>query len=152
MLRPILADLALAAKRRWPGLYGLVRDAAPSLIRDRLSREIYHRNLGAMGSREGIFTKIYQTDWWGSAESKSGAGSQLSRTEMFRMELQEWIANRRIASLLDAPCGDYNWIRHVTLPDQFRYLGGDIVGELIEANRRRYPAVDFQQMDIVCDP
>ena len=76
---------------------------------------------------------------------------QLSRTETFRAELQAWVAQKRIASLLDAPCGDYNWMRHVQFPDDFRYVGGDIVGELIAANRRRFPGVHFVEMDIISD-
>ena len=151
MLQQILADLALTAKKRMPGLYGLVRDAAPSLIRNRVSYEVYRRNLGALANREQIFTKIYHSGWWGSPESKSGAGSQLSRTETFRGAFQAWLEDNRVASLLDAPCGDYNWMQHVRLPARFRYIGGDIVGELIESNRARFPAVEFRQMDIVSD-
>jgi hypothetical protein len=151
MFQHILADLALTAKKRAPELYALVRDAVPTAIRSRMSQEIYQRALGAMGDRKGIFTKVYSSDWWGSPESKSGSGSQLSRTETFRAELQAWVAQNRIASLLDAPCGDYNWMRHVQFPDDFRYVGGDIVGELIAANRRRFPGVHFVEMDIISD-
>ena len=152
MLQHILADLAMTAKRRLPALYGILRDAAPVRLRCRMSDTIYQRNLGTLSDREGIFTKIYRSDWWGSPESKSGAGSQLARTETFRRELRAWIRNGRLMSLLDAPCGDYNWIRHVEFPDNFRYVGGDIVGELIEANRNQFPAVEFLHMDVLTDP
>jgi hypothetical protein len=152
MFQHILADLALTAKRRMPGLYGLLRDAAPTLIRNRMSDEVYRRNLGTLGDREQIFTKIYRTDWWGSPESKSGAGSQLVRTETFRRGFQAWLEENCIMSLLDAPCGDYNWMQHVDFPPRFQYVGADIVGELIASNRARFPAVEFRQMDIVSDP
>lgn len=152
MLQQILADLAMTAKRRVPALYGIFRDAAPARLRSRMSDTIYQRNLGTLNDREGIFTKIYRSDWWGSPESKSGAGSQLVRTETFRRELRAWIQEGRVTSMLDAPCGDYNWIRHVEFPDNFRYVGGDIVGEMIAANRDRFPAVEFLHMDILTDP
>jgi len=152
MLQHIFADLAMTAKKRIPGLYALVRDATPSLLRSRMSLRIYQRHLGVMDDREGIFTKIYQTDWWGSPESKSGTGSHLSRTETFRRELGAWLRENHVGSMLDAPCGDYNWIRHLELQAGFRYIGGDIVREMIEANRRRFPDVAFAQLDIVSDP
>src|SRR5690349_11900148 len=119
MLQQILADLAMTAKRRVPALYGIFRDAAPARLRNRMSDTIYQRNLGTLNDREGIFTKIYRSDWWGSPESKSGTGSQLARTETFRRELRAWIQEGRVTSMLDAPCGDYNWIRHVEFPDNF---------------------------------
>lgn len=152
MLQHIFADLAMTAKKRVPGLYALVRDATPSLLRNRMSFRIYQRHLGVMDDREGIFTKIYQTGWWGSPESKSGTGSQLARTDTFRQELAAWLRENNVTSMLDAPCGDYNWIQHVAFHEGFRYIGGDIVRDLIEANRRRFPAATFQQLDIVSDP
>jgi hypothetical protein len=152
MLQHILADLAMTAKKRAPGLYALVRDATPSLLRNSMSLRIYQRHLGIAENREGIFTKIYQTDWWGSPESKSGTGSQLARTETFRRELKAWLQENHVTSMLDAPCGDYNWIQHLEFHPGFRYIGGDIVRELIESNRRRFPGVSFDQLDIVSDP
>jgi len=152
MLQHILADFATTAKKRVPGLYALVRDATPALLRNRMSWRIYQRHLGVADNREGIFTRIYQTDWWGSPESKSGAGSQLARTETFRRELRAWLEDNHVTSMLDAPCGDYNWIRHLEFHAGFRYIGGDIVRELIESNRRRFSDVSFQQLDIVSDP
>ena len=41
------------------------------------------------------------------------------------------------ASLLDAPCGDFNWMRHVPLGG-VSYTGADVVPELIARNRRDY--------------
>ena len=152
MFQHILADLALTAKKRAPGLYALMREAMPASVRSRMSHEIYRRALGVGGDRKSIFTRVYSTDWWGSPESKSGAGSQLSRTELLRKDLRRWLAHERLMSLLDAPCGDYNWMRHVQFPAGFRYVGGDIVGELIGANRQRFPEVAFVEMDIISDP
>src|SRR5262249_50405949 len=46
-----------------------------------------------------------------------------------------------------APCGDFNWMRHVPLPG-IRYLGVDIVRELIDRNRRLY-ADETRQFHLV---
>ena len=103
MFQHILADLALTAKKRAPGLYALVREAMPASVRSRMSHEIYRRALGAGGDRKSIFTRVYSTDWWGSPESKSGAGSQLSRTELLRKDLRRWLAHDR--------CSKNGWSR-----------------------------------------
>src|SRR5260370_31795302 len=40
-------------------------------------------------------------------------------------------------SLTDAGCGDFNWMRTVDLPG-IKYIGVDVVSDLIERNRRGY--------------
>ncbi|MBK7951828.1 MAG: class I SAM-dependent methyltransferase [Deltaproteobacteria bacterium] len=55
--------------------------------------------------------------------------------------------------MLDAPCGDFFWMREVAgLPAS--YVGGDIVPALIEGNRSKYadPGRRFEVLDIVRDP
>lgn len=42
-----------------------------------------------------------------------------------------------INHLLDAGCGDFNWLKHLDL-DSMRYTGVDVVGEIINANKRFY--------------
>jgi hypothetical protein len=39
--------------------------------------------------------------------------------------------------LLDAPCGDFNWMQHVQLPVQ-RYIGVDVLREVIAENKWRH--------------
>jgi hypothetical protein len=53
-------------------------------------------------------------------------------------------------SLLDAPCGDLFWMRETVLPVE-RYIGMDIVPELIEDNVKRYGAEgrEFRLGDLV---
>lgn len=152
MLRNLIADFASSTKRHLPGLYGFVRDATPVSMRSRLSYDIYKRRIGGEGGREAIFEKIYDTGWWGSPESLSGTGSELKRSELLREGLQAWIAERGIVSLLDAPCGDYNWMRHVTFPNGFHYIGGDIVEAMIDDNQLRHAQLDFRKIDIISDP
>jgi len=57
-----------------------------------------------------------------------------------------------IDSLLDAACGDFNWLSTVDLPLR-RYHGIDVVTDVIEANRRRYasPGRSFESADITRD-
>ena len=92
-----------------------------------------------MGGRsiESIFTTIYQNNEWHDAESVSGPGSSLKRTCVIRDELPRFLRTFGARSLLDAPCGDFNWMQHVNL-EGVHYIGGDVVPDLIEQNRRKH--------------
>src|SRR5215211_7808288 len=59
-------------------------------------------------SRGEVFEKAYATDIWGSAESKSGSGSELGATETLRSYLPELFTRLKVERFLDAPCGDWN--------------------------------------------
>ena len=102
-------------------------------------------------TRAQIFERIYRNNDWGSAESVSGPGSTETRTSAFRSELPALFEALDIRTLLDAPCGDFNWMQHVPVR---RYIGVDIVPELIERNRRVHarPNRDFECLDFAADP
>jgi hypothetical protein len=57
-----------------------------------------------------------------------------------------------IESILDIPCGDFNWMNRVSR-DGISYAGGDIVATLVDANDKAYagPGVQFLKLDITCD-
>ncbi|CAH0138140.1 class I SAM-dependent methyltransferase [Roseomonas sp. CECT 9278] len=88
---------------------------------------------------EETFTRIFRSGWWGSEESVSGRGSELATTVAIRENLGAWLArNPRVQTLFDAPCGDFNWMRLVDFPAGVRYIGGDIVADLIDKNNETY--------------
>jgi SAM-dependent methyltransferase len=86
---------------------------------------------------ERAFREAYRANVWGDPESVSGPGSGVARTAAFRDEIPPLLRDLRAASLLDVGCGDFNWLRLVELPVE-RYLGVDIVPELVEQNLRRH--------------
>ncbi len=87
---------------------------------------------------EAKFTEIYHHKSWGpDQESRSGAGSSLKATERAREALPLLMASRGMKSLLDIPCGDFNWMRETRI-GWVDYTGGDIVGELIDELQSRY--------------
>ena len=108
---------------------------------------------GVSTDRRRTFREIYLKNEWGSGESKSGLGSTLVYTARLRRELRQLIETFNIKIILDAPCGDFNWMRHVPLTD-VRYIGGDIVPEMIEGLQRDFTATgrEFRVIDIVEDP
>lgn len=100
---------------------------------------------------EAVFTDIYRKKWWGSAETVSGVGSLLVSTRTLRRELPLLFKKYSVTSVLDIPCGDFNWMKEVDLA-AIAYTGADIVEELIKDNNARYPGIRFVQLDIIKDP
>jgi SAM-dependent methyltransferase len=100
------------------------------------------------------FARIYNTNLWGAEASTSGLGSELDATSVLRAELPRLLARLGATSLLDAPCGDAGWISQTDLG--VRYLGIDIVPELIEKLRARAVAGEirgeYRLADITADP
>jgi hypothetical protein len=84
-----------------------------------------------------IFGRIYRDNLWSVAETRSGPGSTLERTAQLRAELSSLVHELGIRTILDIPCGDFNWMRAAAL-DIDRYIGGDIVKALIVDNQRQY--------------
>lgn len=84
-----------------------------------------------------VFSTIHAGRLWGGCESSSGPGSTRDRAASFLPALIDLVQRRRIAALLDAPCGDFNWA--APLSDSIeRYIGIDVVPALIKANRQHW--------------
>lgn len=86
-----------------------------------------------------IFVNIYKTNAWGDAETVSGIGSELSRTQEIRANLPSLLRELGIHSLLDAGCGDWNWMSMLDL-NEFEVQACDIVPELIASNNEKHGA------------
>lgn len=83
------------------------------------------------------FTNIYHTNGFAGQESISGMGSSLIQTETIRKEIILLLEKLKIRRLLDAPCGDFFWMKEVELSIE-QYIGLDIVQALIEKNQEKY--------------
>jgi hypothetical protein len=108
--------------------------------------------LGATSAgRARIFGRIYRLNRWNSAATVSGVGSSLEQTANLRQNLPRLLARYQIKILLDAPCGDLFWLRHVPGLELERYIGVDIVPELIAklAVAPPIPGAEFRRLDIM---
>lgn len=103
---------------------------------------------------EEVFTKIYEQNVWGNPESASGDGSTLTYTENIRNEIPKLIHRLAVGTIFDAPCGDHNWFNKIRFELPVAYIGADIVSELIEANKTKFPspAKQFIKCNIIVDP
>jgi hypothetical protein len=122
-------------------------------LAERSSERRRRRKLDAIGNAEQIFTHYYEVNQWKDPESVSGVGSTLASTHNIRRELPALIERLGIETLLDAPCGDFNWFRAIPRPGCFRYIGGDIVKPLVASNAAAYgdDRTRFIVLDIVND-
>lgn len=73
-------------------------------------------------------------------------------------------------TVLDIPCGDYHWMSKLfeireALDErgevwghgmghhigQMKYIGADVVRELVDQNRQKFPGTDFRHLDLITD-
>lgn len=96
-----------------------------------------------------LFTSYFHNNTWQGRESVSGPGSDLAQAVNLIPEFNALIDILRPKSILDIPCGDWNWMQHINL-DGITYIGADIVEPLIEQNRKKYESdtVTFEILDI----
>ena len=99
---------------------------------------------------EERFTKIYQENHWNDSGSRSGEGSTLENTQNVRNELPIVLRKYKIKSVLDAPCGDFNWMKSITQGISIKYIGGDIVKPMIEKNQAHHSSnsISFEHLDL----
>ena len=84
-----------------------------------------------------VFTEIYNKNYWNSSESISGVGSELIQTKSLIKSLDKLFLDLDIKSILDIPCGDFNWMQQVNLRNK-NYIGADIVAQIIIENKKKY--------------
>lgn len=101
-----------------------------------------------------IFQDIYKNNKWKNLESRSGSGSTLEYTKELREHFPKLTDEFNIKTILDAPCGDFNWMKEL-LPNCNikQYTGGDIVPEIVENNTKEFQAdnIKFINLDITKD-
>ena len=102
------------------------------------------------------FARMYETNLWDNAESRSGDGSSLASTARVRADLPNLLRRLDVRRLLDVPCGDFHWLAHVDLAGVgvVAYVGGDIVDAIVAANSARYGGTgrSFVRVDLTSGP
>jgi len=102
--------------------------------------------------RSWLFSYIYSFGRWYDGKSRSGPGSSLEYTRELREQLPKVISDFGVRTMLDAPCGDFFWMSHVSLGVE-EYIGADIVPAMVKANQRRFAREDlrFIVLDVVAE-
>jgi hypothetical protein len=107
-------------------------------------RQVDGQDLGS------VFAYIYRHNVWEGDESAAGEGSDAAATRTVRERLPALLRQWDVRSILDLPCGDSAWLASVPLGD-VRYVGGDIVEDIIARNRSSAPTARFEVLDITKD-
>jgi SAM-dependent methyltransferase len=102
---------------------------------------------------ETIFTDIYRNNAWEGTLSRSGPGSDIHQTKVVIQALQSVIQKYGVSTMLDIPCGDFHWMKHVDLTG-VDYIGADIVKDLVARNNAVAGAgsVQFRHLNLITDP
>lgn len=108
---------------------------------------------GKFFSIKETFEQIHQTNHWSGEHSVSGEGSAPEQTTIISRELPALLKRFDIQTMIDAPCGDFNWMAKIALP-VVDYLGIDIVPAVAEKNQRLFGRHNrrFICGDITADP
>jgi len=125
-----------------------------SLI-SRVLRRIAARFRTSSDTQQTTFTTIFEANAWGDTESVSGPGSTQARGADFQQDLMSLLDEWNVRSILDAPCGDFNWMRNALDNRDLLYTGADIVEALIARNislyataNRRFLCTDMTRGDL----
>lgn len=102
---------------------------------------------------KNLFTTIYEKKGWGNFGTLSGPGSTLEQTEVIRKTIPNIIQQYNISSFLDAPCGDFFWMKNIDFKD-CSYIGVDIVDSMIKNNNELFgtKSKKFIVADIIKNP
>ena len=101
---------------------------------------------------EQIFTAIYENQEWAGKHSASGPGSTIDQTRTIIREIPTLLYEFNISTILDIPCGDFNWMKEVHLSN-IDYTGADIVKDLIRQNVAKYTGggLRFERLNLIED-
>ncbi len=83
------------------------------------------------------FEAVRRYNLWGADETPSGPGSTLAYTRELRPRLLDLLKRHQIQRLVDAPCGDLNWIADVVRRSGVQYFGFDIAPGIVERAQRQ---------------
>ena len=99
------------------------------------------------------FVTIYKENLWSSKESKSGEGSQLNQTRNLSKWLVENFKKLNIKLFVDALCGDLNWMSKILVKLDVKYIGIDIVPQIIKKNKKIFESkkIKFEVKNICKD-
>lgn len=84
---------------------------------------------------EAVFSKIYEQNAWGNG---SGPGSAPENTKAYRAILRYFFNEPHINTIVDLGCGDWQIMSLITIPENKKYTGLDVVPGLIEAHQKKH--------------
>lgn len=136
-MRPIKTFVKKVLGEQFPGMY-------------RVLHGIYRRF--KQSDTEKVFADIFINKKWGATGSVSGPGSSPDQTKVLIGELPTLFRDLGISTIMDIPCGDFHWMRHVNL-ENISYVGAEIIGKLIRKNKKKHEKenIHFRKLNLIKD-
>jgi SAM-dependent methyltransferase len=102
------------------------------------------------------FSEIYRTKLWGETEDGdfcSGGGSEGTFAVPYVEQVKRFMAEHQIQTVVDLGCGDFRVGRLICAQGDVRYVGVDVVPDLIAHHRSRFggPQVEFRCANLIDD-
>lgn len=140
------------------GLRSFLKQFVPKRVLDARQQrrwESIRRHYASLSVADA-FSRTYQTKLWGEAQGEkfcSGGGSD----ECFAIPYVEWVTKfvgeQGIRSVVDLGCGDFRVGRRLCANSEVRYIGADVVPELVAYNSSLFGCdrVAFRCINIIED-
>jgi glycosyltransferase involved in cell wall biosynthesis len=120
------------------------------LIDDAIENPIKHEKIENT-NLENHFTNIYNKNEWNCDETRAGRGSSMASTDRIRNKLPLLFQKYNVKSVIDIGCNDLNWIKEILKQTNIKYIGADIVEDVIIRNSIEFPQYSFYKLDITRD-
>lgn len=139
---------------KYEGFAGLFSEVRKQVSGTKKDFKTLEADMLSLPTAKDRFNKIYEDNIWGGDDSLSGPGSSIKYTEKLRQALPAMIEEYGIQSIVDAPCGDFAWMKLLLPQLDVDYIGCDIVGTVIRRNNKMFaaPRITFMEKDISSEP
>lgn len=149
-----IAFTAVDAKLDFAPLLGATVNTSEAPLRSSDSA-VWSPHTAPSEEKAAAFADVYRRGMWRGLLSRSGPGSDPFHP-MVRVALTALDAvvdAFGVKSLLDAACGDARWMveHYLVRRPELAYTGIDIVAHVIDENRKRYPHLQFDCIDLGSD-
>jgi SAM-dependent methyltransferase len=111
-----------------------------------------HHIIFSLKNDKERFTKIYELKYW-NEDNLSGPGSNMDNAIPYLRYLQDFIDNRKIKTIVDLGCGNWELMKHIIIPNNVQYWGIDLVDKIIDDNIRKHAKsnIQFEKVNNVTD-
>ena len=140
-------------KKIYLKIRGIVKSVCPDIVK-KVFRKM-RRNVNEKGHKE-VFSEIYQNNIWGKDDGGgfySGTGSDDDYSIPYANTIIKFIDENNISSVVDLGCGDFRVGDKINKNTQIKYVGVDVVPDLIKHHQQKYQTdkIKFKQLNIVKD-
>jgi SAM-dependent methyltransferase len=134
----------------------LLRKLVPNPVLDFRTRYIHSNRRYRDLTTAQTFSEIYKRRLWGVEPNEafdSGEGSGSEFATRYSQMIREFAEEHNVKKIVDLGCGDFRVGRLLADKHAVKYVGVDVVPELIDYNRQHFGGADihFECLDITND-